>query len=162
VLSDAVTGVRRSPRCFLASPRAGHTLPATRRTLRDTNNISGHLHFQELGHLGEEEDRPRAHADHGNLPAGEGFAQGAADRKRSAGEYPNGRGPCGPLMPLLLGENQQADEARSCCSRFGRARPPDRELYLNISQIYERSHRYQEAEEDWRAGRGASGRAARE
>jgi len=48
---------------------------------------------------------------------------------------------------LLLGENQQADEGAKLLQANLKGTAADRELYLNISQIYERSHRYQEAEE---------------
>ena len=59
---------------------------------------------------------------------------------------------------LLLGENQQADEGvETAAGEFeghGRriAKP-----YLNLAQIYERSHRYQGSGRDGAQGRGVPG-----
>jgi tetratricopeptide (TPR) repeat protein len=47
---------------------------------------------------------------------------------------------------MVLGENQQADEAVKLLQGDLKGTPGDRELYLNMSQIYERSRRYGEAE----------------
>jgi tetratricopeptide (TPR) repeat protein len=48
---------------------------------------------------------------------------------------------------LLLGENQQTDEAVKLLQAELKGTPADREVYLNISQVYERGRHYKEAEE---------------
>jgi len=80
--------------------------------------------------------------------------------KEALAKYPNDAA-VRATYALLLGETSKPTRARSCCRPNLKGRPPDRELYLNISQIYERSHRYQEAKR-WRARPRRSGRAARE
>ena len=47
---------------------------------------------------------------------------------------------------MVLGENQQADEGVKLLQGDLKGTPGDREVYLNMSQIYERSRHYSEAE----------------
>jgi len=47
---------------------------------------------------------------------------------------------------LLLGENQQAEEAAKLLQPDLKGKPSDRDVYLNLAQTYERSHLYKEAE----------------
>ena len=51
---------------------------------------------------------------------------------------------------MLLGEAQQSDDGIKLLQAGLKGAPADREIYLNYSQIYERSHRFKEAEESAR------------
>jgi len=46
---------------------------------------------------------------------------------------------------LLLGENEQTDEAVKMPSRAANQIRCDRDTYLNIAQVYERARRFKEA-----------------
>jgi len=48
---------------------------------------------------------------------------------------------------LLLGENQQTDDAVKLLEADLKGTPADRETYLNLSQVYERGRRYEDAEQ---------------
>src|SRR4029077_10571323 len=52
---------------------------------------------------------------------------------------------------LLLGENEQTDEAVKMLRLQLTKTEADRDTYLNIAQVYERARRYKEAEEAARA-----------
>jgi len=148
VLSDAVTGVKTQ----------STVLPSRRRELailyqqlgglyRDTNNYQAAIYtFQELGHLGEEEDRRARMLIMETYRQAKDLSKALQTGKEALAKYPNDAA-VRATYALLLGENQQADEGAKLLQANLKGTAADRELYLNISQIYERSHRYQEAEE---------------
>jgi tetratricopeptide (TPR) repeat protein len=147
VLSDAVTGVKTQ----------STVLPSRRRELailyeqlgrlyRDTNNYQAAIYtFQELGHLGEEEDRRARILIMETYRQAKELPKALQTGKEALAKYPNDAA-VRASYALLLGENQQADEGVKLLQADLKGTAADRELYLNISQIYERSHRYQEAE----------------
>ena len=148
VLSDAVTGVKTQ----------STVLPSRRRELailyqqlgglyRDMNNYQAAIYtFQELGHLGEEEDRRARMLIMETYRQAKDLPKALQTGKEALAKYPSDPA-VRATYALLLGENQQADEGAKLLQASLKGTAADRELYLNLSQIYERSHRYQEAEE---------------
>jgi len=146
VLSDAVTGVKAQ----------SAVLPSRRRTLailyqqlgqlyRDTQNIQAAIYsYQELAHLGEEEDRrarlllTEAYRQAKDMPKALQVA------KEATAKYPNDAA-IRASYAMLLGENEQTDEAVKIMQGTLKNNASDRDVYLNIAQIYERGRRYTEA-----------------
>jgi tetratricopeptide (TPR) repeat protein len=152
VLSDAVTGIKgQSP-----------TVQSRRRSLailyqqlgqlyRDTQNYQASIYtFEELGHLGEEEDRRARMMIMDTYRAAKDLPKALQTGKEALAKYP-----ADPAIrtgqALLLGENGQTDEAVKMLRAQLRGGVADRESYLNIAQVYERGRRYREAEESARA-----------
>jgi tetratricopeptide (TPR) repeat protein len=152
VLSDAVTGIKgQSP-----------TVQSRRRSLailyqqlgqlyRDTQNYQASIYtFEELGHLGEEEDRRARMMIMDTYRAAKDLPKALQTGKEALAKYP-----ADPAIrtsqALLLGENGQTDEAVKMLRAQLRGGVADREAYLNIAQVYERGRRYREAEESARA-----------
>ena len=152
VLSDAVTGIKGE------SP----SLPSRRRSLsilyqqlgqlyRDTQNYQASIYtFEELGHLGEEEDRRARMMIMDTYRAAKDLPKALQTGKEALAKYP-----ADPAIrtsqALLLGENGQTDEAVKILRAQLHGDGSDRETYLNIAQVYERGRRYKEAEESARA-----------
>jgi tetratricopeptide (TPR) repeat protein len=152
VLSDAVTGIKSQ------SP----VLPSRRRSLailyqqlgqlyRDTQNYGASIYtFEELGHLGEEEDRRARMMIMDTYRAAKDLPKALQTSKEALAKYP-----ADPAIrtghALLLGENGQTDEAVKILRAQLRGNGGDREAYLNIAQVYERGRRYKEAEQAARA-----------
>ena len=148
VLSDAVTGIKGQ----------SAALPSRRRSLailyqqlgqlyRDTENYQAAIFtFQELGHLGEEEDRRARMMIMETYRAAKDLPKALQTGKEALAKYP-----ADPAIrtsyALLLGENGQADEAVKILRAQLHGDAGDRETYLNIAQVYERGRRYKEAEE---------------
>ena len=148
VLSDAVTGIKgQSP-----------ALPSRRRSLailyqqlgqlyRDTQNYQASIYtFEELGHLGEEEDRRARMMIMDTYRAAKDLPKALQTGKEALAKYP-----ADPAIrtsqALLLGENAQTDDAVKMLRPQLHGDAGDREIYLNIAQVYERGRRYKEAEE---------------
>ena len=148
VLSDAVTGIKgQSP-----------ALPSRRRSLailyqqlgqlyRDTQNYQASIFtFEELGHLGEEEDRRARMMIMDTYRAAKDLPKALQTGKEALAKYP-----ADPAIrtsqALLLGENAQTDDAVKILRAQLHGDAGDREVYLNIAQVYERGRRYKEAEE---------------
>ena len=148
VLSDAVTGLKSQ----------SATLPSRRRSLailyqqlgqlyRDMQNFQAAIYtFEELGRLGEEEDRRSRMLIMDTYRAAKDLPKALQAGKDAVAKYPSDPG-LRTSNALLLGENGQTDESvkvlRSQLTRSG----ADRDIYLNIAQVYERGRRYKEAEE---------------
>jgi tetratricopeptide (TPR) repeat protein len=148
VLSDAVTGIKgQSP-----------SLPSRKRSLailyqqlgqlyRDSQNYPAAIYtFEELGHLGEEEDRRARMMIMDTFRAAKDLPKALQTGKEALAKYP-----ADPAIrtsqALLLGENGQTDEAVKILKAQLRGDPGDRDIYLNIAQVYERGRRYKEAED---------------
>src|ERR1700676_1915360 len=147
VLSDAVTGVKAQ----------SNVLPTRRRSLailyqqlgqlyKDTQNYQAAIYtFLELGHLGEEEDRRARLLIMETYRSAKDLPKALQTGREALAKYPSDQA-IRLSLAMLLGENQQADEAIKLLKANPKGSSTDREIYLNISQIYERSHRYQDAE----------------
>jgi tetratricopeptide (TPR) repeat protein len=160
VLSNAVTDIK------------GQTpgLPSRRRSLailyqqlgqlyRDTQNYQASIYtFEELGHLGEEEDRRARMMIMDTYRAAKDLPKALQTGKEALAKYP-----ADPAIrtshALLLGENGQTEEAVKMLRAQLRSDAGDRETYLNIAQVYERGRRYKEAEESARAAEVLPGQA---
>src|SRR5438132_6990714 len=152
VLSDAVTGIKgQSP----AVPSRRRSLAILYQQLgqlyRDTQNYQAAIYtFEELGHLGEEEDRRARMMIIDTYRAAKDLPKALQTGKEALAKYP-----ADPSIrtshALLLGENGQTDDAVKILRAQLHGDTNDRETYLNIAQVYERGRRYKEAEEAARA-----------
>jgi tetratricopeptide (TPR) repeat protein len=148
VLSNAVTDIKgQSP----AVPSRRRSLAILYQQLgqlyRDTQNYQAAIYtFEELGHLGEEEDRRARMMIMDTYRAAKDLPKALQTGKEAQAKYP-----ADPAIrtshALLLGENGQTDEAVKMLRAQLRGDAGDREAYLNIAQVYERGRRYREAEE---------------
>ena len=152
VLSDAVTGIKAQ----------ATTLPSRRRSLailyqqlgqlyRETQNYQAAIYtFEELGHLGEEEDRRARMMIMDTYRAAKDLTRALQTGKEALAKYPADPG-IRTSHALLLGENGQTDEAIKILRAQLHGDTSDRETYLNMAQVYERGRHYKEAEESARA-----------
>ena len=158
VLSDAATNVR---------DQSG-TLPSRRRTLaviyqqlgqlyRENQNYSAAVNtYQELGKLGDEEDRRSRLLLMDTYRTSKDLPRALQVGKDSYTKYPSDPS-IKASYALLLGENGQTDEAVKMLRPQLNGTASDRETYLNIAQIYERGRHYKEAEDAARAAESVSG-----
>jgi len=148
VLSDAVTGVKAQ----------STVLPSRRRSLailyqqlgmlyRDTQHYQPAIYtFQELGHLGEEEDRRARLLIIDTYRQAKDLPKALEAGHDAMAKYPNDPS-IRASYAMVLGENQQTDEAAKLLQAELKGNASDREIYLNLAQVYERGHRYKDAEE---------------
>ncbi len=148
VLSDAIAGVKGQ----------SAVLPSRRRSLailyeqlgqlyRDRQNYPAAAYtYDELGHLGEEEDRRARLRLMETYREARDLPHALQVGKDAVGKYPKD-----PLMQSaeasLLGENGQTDEAVKILRAQLNNSETDKQTYVNIARIYQRSKRYKEAEE---------------
>ncbi len=160
VLSNALTGIKSQ----------SAALPSRRRSLailyqqlgqlyRDTQNYQAAIYtFEELGHLGEEEDRRARMLIMDTYRAAKDLPKALQAGKEALAKYS-----ADPAIrtshALLLGENGQTDDAVKILRAQLHGDAGDREAYLNIAQVYERGRRYKEAEEAARAAEVLPGQA---
>jgi tetratricopeptide (TPR) repeat protein len=160
VLSNAVTDIKgQTP-----------SLPSRKRSLailyqqlgqlyRDSQNYPAAIYtFEELGHLGEEEDRRARMMIMDTFRAAKDLPKALQTGKEALAKYP-----ADPAIrtshALLLGENGQTDEAVKILRAQLRSDAGDRDIYLNIAQVYERGRRYKEAEDSAHAAEVLPGQA---
>ena len=160
VLSDAATGVKAQP---VAQPSRRRSLAILYQQLgqlyRDTQNYQAAVFtYEELGHLGEEEDRRARMMIMDTYRASKDLTKALAAGKEALAKYP-----ADPSIrashALLLGESGQTEEAVKILRAQLRGNEGDREIYLNIAQVYERGRRYKEAEESAHAAEVLPGQA---
>ena len=147
VLSDAVTGVKAQSK----------VLPSRRRSLsilyqqlgmlyRDTQNFQAAIYtFQELGRLGDEEDRRSRLLIMDTYRQARELPKAMQAGKEALAKYPDDSSIRSSLA-MMLGEAQQPDEAIKLLQVGLKGTAVNRETYLSYAQIYERSHRFTEAE----------------
>jgi tetratricopeptide (TPR) repeat protein len=148
VLSDAISGVKGQ----------SAVLPSRRRSLAILYQELGQLYkerqnyqaaiftFNELGHLGDEEDRRARLLVMDAYRSAKDLPKALQAGKDALAKYPNDPG-IRSSQALLLGENEQTDEAVKMLRAQLTKSEADRDTYLNIAQVYERARRYKEAEE---------------
>ena len=148
VLSDAISGVKGQ----------SAVLPSRRRSLAVLYQELGQLYrdrqsyqaaaytYEELGHLGDEEDRRARLLLMDTYREARDLPKALQVGKEAVAKYPKD-----PAMQSreasLLGENGQTDEAVKMLRSQLTNSEADRDTYLNIAQVYERSKRYKEAED---------------
>jgi tetratricopeptide (TPR) repeat protein len=159
VLSDAVTGIKEQS-----------ALPSRRRSLsilyqqlgqlyREDQNYQAAIYtFGELGHLGDEEDRRARLMIMDTYRAAKDLTKALQTGKEAMAKYPADSG-IRTSYALLLGENEQIDDAIKILRAQLHGDSSDRDAYLNIAQVYERGRRYKEAEESARAAEVLPGQA---
>ncbi|HKT48331.1 MAG TPA: tetratricopeptide repeat protein [Candidatus Acidoferrales bacterium] len=147
VLSDAVTGLKSQ----------SAVLPSRRRSLavlyqqlgqlyRDNQNYQAAVFtYEELGHLGDEEDHRARLLIMDTYRAAKDLPKALQAGKEALAKYPNDRD-VKTSQALLLGENGQTDDAVKILKTQLSGGESDRDVYLNIAQVYERGKRYKEAE----------------
>jgi tetratricopeptide (TPR) repeat protein len=148
VLSDAITGVKGQ----------SSVLPSRRRSLAILYQELGQLYkerqnyqaaiftFNELGHLGDEEDHRARLLIMDSYRAAKDLPKALQSGREALTKYPNDPA-IRASQALLLGENEQTDEAVKMLRVQLTKSDADRDTYLNIAQVYERAKRYKEAEE---------------
>src|SRR5437660_4383735 len=148
VLTDAVTGIKGQ----------AATMPSRKRSLsilyqqlgqlyREVQNYQAAIYtFEELGHLGEEEDRRARMMIMDTYRAAKDLQKALQTGKEAMAKYPADPG-IRTSYALLIGENEQTDDAVKILRAQLHGDASDRDTYLNIAQVYERGRRYREAEE---------------
>jgi tetratricopeptide (TPR) repeat protein len=148
VLSDAVTGIKGQPQ---GSASRAHSLGILYQQLgqlyRDTQNYQAAIYtYQELGRLGEEEDRRARLLMMDIYRAAKDLPKALQTGKDAVAKYPSDVS-LRSSEALLLGESGQTDDGVKMLRTQLTGKPGDRDVYLNIAQVYERGRRYKEAEE---------------
>src|SRR6266436_3902727 len=148
VLSDAITGVKGQ----------SAVIPSRRRSLAILYQELGQLYkerqnyqaaiftFNELGHLGDEEDRRARLLIMETYRSAKDLPKALQAGKEALAKYPNDPS-IRASQALLLADNEQTDEAVKTLRAQSSKSEADRESYLNVAQVYERGKRYKEAEE---------------
>jgi tetratricopeptide (TPR) repeat protein len=146
VLTDAISGVKSS------------VLPSRRRSLAVLYQELGQLYrdrqsytaaaytYEELGHLGDEEDRRARLLLMDTYREARDLPKALQVGKEALAKYPKDSA-MQSREASLLGENGQIDEAVKMLRAQLTNSEADREIYLNVAQVYERSKRYKEAED---------------
>jgi tetratricopeptide (TPR) repeat protein len=148
VLSNAVTDIKgQSPAVSSRRRSLAILYQQLGQLYRDTQNYQVSIYtFEELGHLGEEEDRRARMMIMDTYRAAKDLPKALQTGKEALAKYP-----ADPAIrtshALLLGENGQTDEAVKILKAQLHGDVGDRENYLNIAQVYERGRHYKEAEE---------------
>jgi tetratricopeptide (TPR) repeat protein len=148
VLSDAISGVKGQ----------SAVLPSRRRSLAVLYQELGQLYrdrqsyqaaaytYEELGHLGDEEDRRARLLLMETYREARDLPKALQAGKDALAKYPKDSA-MRSREASLLGENGQTDEAVKMLHSQLTNSQADREIYLNIAQVYERSKLYKEAED---------------
>ncbi|HKW61246.1 MAG TPA: tetratricopeptide repeat protein [Candidatus Acidoferrum sp.] len=152
VLSDAVTGIKGQQAAMPTRKRSLSILYERLGQLyRDVQNYQAAIYtFEELGHLGDEEDRRARMMIMDTYRAAKDLSRALQTGKEAMAKYPADPG-IRTSYALLLGENAQTDDAVKILRAQLHGDTADRDAYLNIAQVYERGRRYKEAEESARA-----------
>src|SRR5215468_5759272 len=148
VLSDAVAGIKEQTSGMPSRRRSLSVLYQQLGQLyREVQNYQSAIYtFEELGHLGEEEDRRARMMIMDTYRAAKDLPRALQAGKEAVAKYPADAG-IRSSQALLLGENGQTEEALKILRAQLHGDTADRETYLNIAQVYERCRRYKEAEE---------------
>ena len=146
VLTDAISGVKSS------------VLPSRRRSLAVLYQELGQLYrdrqsytaaaytYEELERLGDEEDRRARLLLMDTYREARDLPKALQVGKEALAKYPKDSA-VQAREASLLGENGQIDEAVKILRAQLTNSEADREIYLNIAQVYERSRRYKDAED---------------
>jgi len=158
VLSEAVTGVKNQ----------SEVLPTRRRTLavlyqqlgqlyRTTENFQAAVYtYEELGRLGEDEDRRARLLLMETFRTAKDLPRALQTGKEALAKYST-ESAIKSSYALLLGEAGKTDEALALLKPQLKGTDADREVYLNIAQVYERGRRYKEAEQSARTAEALPG-----
>ncbi len=146
VLSDAVAGVKQSE----PSPTNRRTLAILYEQLgrlyRETEKYSAAvLTFQEMLRLGEEEAQRARMMMIDTYRAAHDMPKALDEVQKAILAFPRERN-FRITRALLMGENGDTENAAKALREMLAGSAEDREIYLDLAQIYERGRRYPEAE----------------
>jgi tetratricopeptide (TPR) repeat protein len=114
---------------------------------RETHNYQAAIYtYQELSHLGEEEDRRARMMTMDTYREAKDIAKALQAGKEALAKYPADSS-LAAGQALLLGEDGKTEQAVTMLKAQLRGAEGDRETYLNLAQVFERGRRYKEAEE---------------
>jgi Tfp pilus assembly protein PilF len=102
--------------------------------------------YEELAHLGDDEDRRARLLMMDTYRMGKDLPKAMQAGKEALAKYPKDA-EIRSNYALLLGESNQTDEAVKLLRAQLSGSPADRDIHLNIAQIYERARHYKEAEQ---------------
>ncbi len=148
VLSDAVAGLKSQP----------SLTPANRRTLailyeqlgrlyRDVENYPAAIYtFQEMLKLGDEEARRGRVLMIDTYRASRDIQRALEESRKALELYPKDRS-VRVSHALLLGEKGDTEESAKLLRQMLAGSADDREIYLDLAQIYERGQHYAQAEQ---------------
>ena len=158
VLSDAVTSVKNQPE---AMPTRRRSLAVLYQQLgqlyRSTENFQPAIYtYQELGHLGEEEDRRARLLLMETYRTAKELPKALQTGKEALAKYSTDNS-IKSSYALLLGEAGKTEEALALLKQQLKGTDADREVYLNIAQVYERARKYKEAEQSARTAEALPG-----
>lgn len=158
VLSEAVTGVKGQSASMPTRKRSLAVLYQQLGQLyRETQNFQAAVNtYEELGRLGDEEDRRARLLTMDTYRAAKDLPKAIQAAKEAIAKYPKDPS-IKSSYALLIGETKQTDEAAKLLQAQLNGTGSDRETYLNIAQIYERARRYKEAEQSARAAEAVPG-----
>jgi tetratricopeptide (TPR) repeat protein len=148
VLSEAVAEVKAQSASMPSRKRfLGVLYQQLGQLYRDTQNYQAAVStYEELGHLGEDEDRRARLLIMDTYRMAKDLPKALQAGKEALAKYPKDP-EIKSNYALLLGETSETDEAVKLLRTQLANTAADRETYLNIAQIYERARRYKEAEE---------------
>lgn len=158
VLSEAVTEVKAQSASMPSRKRFLSVLYQQLGQLyRDTQNYSASVNtYEELGHLGDDEDRRARLLIMDTYRMAKDLPKAIAAGKEAVAKYP--RDPeIKSNYALLLGETAQTDDAVKLLRAQLTGNASDRDIYLNVAQIYERARRYKDAEQSARSAEAIAG-----
>ena len=157
VLSEAVSEVKAQSASMPSRKRfLGVLYQQLGQLYRDTQNYQAAVStYEELGHLGEDEDRRAWLLIMDTYRMAKDLPKALQAGKEALAKYPKDA-EIKSNYALLLGETSQTDEAVKLLRTQLSGTAADHETYLNIAQIYERARRYKEAEEAARAAEAMS------
>ena len=158
VLSEAVTQVKNQPASMPSRRRfLGVLYQQLGQLYRDTQNFTAAVNtYEELGHLGDDEDRRARLLLMDTYRMAKDLPKAMQLGKEALAKYPKDS-EVKSNYALLLGEANQTDEAVKLLRTQLNGTAADRDVNLNIAQIYERARRYKEAEQAARAAEAISG-----
>lgn len=148
VLSQAVTDVKEQTREMPSRQRSLAVLYQQLGQLyRDAQNYAAAVNtYQELGHMGDEEDRRSRLLLMDTYRVSKDAAKAVQIGKESLAKYPSDPA-IKTQYALLLGENGQTDDAIKLLKPMLNGTAADRDAYLNMAQVYQEGRRFPEAEE---------------
>ena len=158
VLSEAVTQVKGQSASMASRRRfLGVLYQQLGQLYRDTQNYAAAINtYEELGHLGDDEDRRARLLMMDTYRMAKDLPKALQTGKEALAKYPKDA-EIKSNYALLLGESNQTDEAVKLLRAQLSGAPADRDINLNIAQIYERARRYKEAEQAAHAAEAISG-----
>jgi tetratricopeptide (TPR) repeat protein len=147
ILSDAVAGVRAQSN---ALPSQAHALAVLYQQLgqlyREVQNYAAAVSsFQEMYRLGDEEERNGRLLVMDTYGSAKDLQHALEEADQAIAKYPKEQS-FRISKALLLGEKGDTDAGIDILRALLTGTEADREVYLNMAQVYERGRRYAEAE----------------